>query len=223
MQYIAIKEEQKGSETYFAVNAIPLKNKNKSIVQKIPHPLGTDILRFKTLDDAKNAILRAGFSYILPDGQKGSKPVKKQIAKDSTDYESIILESLKGKIDSSNSSISAAALLALGEFPTEETFEILFNKIGEDNDLIRKNAISIICRYGNILQDRIIKALQSSNWVTRNSAVTCILNLTETGNDTECYIIPLSNLTNDSNAIVQVNALTTLAKVYQNYKKSKNN
>ena len=126
------------------------------------------------------------------------------------------------KVESSNSSVAAAAILALAEFPTEQTFDILFDKIGEDNDLIRKNAISGICRYGNILQDKIINALKSTNWVTRNSALACILNLTEIGNcELEKFIIPLSDTTNDSNTIVQTNALTTLGKVYQTYQKNK--
>ena len=36
MQYIAIKKEEKDGKEFYTVNAIPLKNKNKSIVQKIP-------------------------------------------------------------------------------------------------------------------------------------------------------------------------------------------
>ena len=223
MQYIAIKKEEKDGKEFYTVNAIPLKNKNKSIVQKIPHPLGSDILRYETLEDAKDAIVRAGFSYVLPDGRKGTKPTPKATKTTSGyDYSQLVLESIMDKVESSNSSVAAAAILALSEFPTEETFDILFNKIGEDNDLIRKNAISGICRYGNLLQDKIIQALKSTNWVTRNSALTCILNLTETNNiDLEKFIIPLSEITNDSNTIVQANALTTLAKVYQTFQKNK--
>ena len=223
MQYIAIKKEEKDGKEFYTVNAIPLKNKNKSIVQKIPHPLGSDILRYETLEDAKDAIVRAGFSYVLPDGRKGTKPTLKATKTTSGyDYSQLVLESIMDKIESPNSSVAAAAILALSEFPTEETFDILFNKIGEDNDLIRKNAISGICRYGNLLQDKIIQALKSTNWVTRNSALTCILNLTETNNiDLEKFIIPLSEITNDSNTIVQANALTTLAKVYQTFQKNK--
>ena len=223
MQYIAIKKEEKDGKEFYTVNAIPLKNKNKSIVQKIPHPLGSDILRYETLEDAKDAIVRAGFSYVLPAGRKGTKPTPKATKTTSGyDYSQLVLESIMDKIESSNSSVAAAATLALSEFPTEETFDILFNKIGEDNDLIRKNAISGICRYGNLLQDKIIQALKSTNWVTRNSALTCILNLTETNNiDLEKFIIPLSEITNDSNTIVQANALTTLAKVYQTFQKNK--
>ena len=223
MQYIAIKKEEKDGKEFYTVNAIPLKNKNKSIVQKIPHPLGSDVLRYETLEDAKDAVTRAGFSYVLPDGRKGTKPTPKATKTTSGyDYSQLVLESIMDKIESSNSSVAAAAILALAEFPTEETFDILFNKIGEDNDLIRKNAISGICRYGNLLQDKIIQALKSTNWVTRNSALTCILNLTETNNiDLEKFIIPLSETTNDSNTIVQTNALTTLAKVYQTFQKNK--
>jgi vesicle coat complex subunit len=223
MQYIAIKKEEKDGKEFYTVNAIPLKNKNKSIVQKIPHPLGSDVLRYETIEEAKDAVTRAGFSYVLPDGRKGTKPTPKATKTTSGyDYSQLVLESIMDKIESSNSSVAAAAILALAEFPTEETFDILFNKIGEDNDLIRKNAISGICRYGNLLQDKIIQALKSTNWVTRNSALNCILNLTETNNiDLEKFIIPLSEATNDSNTIVQTNALTTLAKVYQTFQKNK--
>ena len=223
MQYIAIKTEEKDGKEFYTVNAIPLKNKNKSIVQKIPHPLGSDVLRYETIEEAKDAIVRAGFSYILPDGRKGTKPTPKvQKTSSGYDYSQLVLESIIDKVESSNSTVAAAAILALSEFPTEETFDILFNKIGEDNDAIRKNAISGICRYGNILQDKIIQALKSSNWVTRNSALTCIANLAETSNiDLEKFIIPLSETTNYTNTIVQSNALTTLGKVYQTYQKNK--
>lgn len=223
MQYIAIKKEEKDGKEFYVVNAIPLKNKNKSVVQKIPHPLGSDILRYETIEEAKDAIVRAGFSYVLPDGRKGTKPTPKATKTSAGyDYSQLVLDAIMDKVESSNSSVAAAAILALAEFPTEQTFDILFDKIGEDNDLIRKNAISGICRYGNILQDKIINALKSTNWVTRNSALACILNLTEIGNcDLEKFIIPLSETTNDSNTIVQTNALTTLGKVYQTYQKNK--
>lgn len=223
MQYITIKKEEINGTEIFVINAISLKYKGKSTVQKIPHPLGTDILHYETLEDAKEAITRAGFSYILPDGKKGTKTISKIIKTTSEyDYSQIVLDSIKNKINSQNTNISAAAILAICEFPTEETFDILFEKIGEDNDLIRKNAISGICRYGNLLEDRIIQTLKSPNWVTRNSILTCISTLSEANDiDIEHFIIPLTEITNDTNPIVQTNAITTLAKVYQTYKKTK--
>lgn len=223
MQYIPIKKSEDNGKEVFEVAAIPLKNTNKAIVQKIPHPLGTDTLVYETLEDAKDAITRAGFSYVLPDGQKGSKAtVKQKIVQNGYNYEQIVLESIKDKVNSSNSTVSAAAILALSEFPSEETFEILFKKLGEDNDQIRKNAIAGICRYGNILTDRLIKTLKSPNWVTRNSVLSCITNLTEDESvEIERFIIPLGETCNDSNTIVQANALSTIAKVYQRYKKQK--
>ena len=48
-----------------------------------------------------------------------------------------------------------------------------------------------------------------------------IINLTLNNIDLEKFIIPLSETTNDSNTIVQANALTTLAKVYQTFQKNK--
>lgn len=223
MQYIAIKQEEKDGKAIFIVNAIPLKNKNKSVVQKIPHPLGADSLVYENIEDAKQAISRAGFSYILPNGEKEifSKPVKKATSsKDS--YEDLIYSTIKKKINSSNSNVSAAAILALSEFPTEETFKILFEKIGEDNDIIRKNAISGICRYGKILQDKIIEGLNSTNWVARNSLITCVINLIDdNGTDLEKFILPLISLCEDVNPVVQTSAISALALVYQNYLKNK--
>lgn len=92
---------------------------------------------------------------------------------------------------------------------------------GEDNDLVRKNAISGVCRYGKILQPKIIKTLESQSWIAKNSAISCISNLaTNADIELEKFIVPLINATNDSNPIVQTNALQALAIVYQNYKKN---
>lgn len=222
MQYIPIKLSEKDGKEIYTVPAIPLKNSNRTVVQKIPHPLGTDAITYSTLDEAKDAVTRAGFSYMLPNGQKGTKAtVKQKVVQHGTNYEEIVLDTIKDKINSSNTGVCAAAILAIAQFPSEETFDILFEKIGEDNDQIRKNAISGICRYGQIMSERIINALKSPNWVTRNSALNCIVNLTEAENvDISQFIIPVSETCNDINTIVQANALTTLAKVYQQHKKN---
>lgn len=223
MQYVAIKKEIKNNEEIFVVNAIPLKNKNKSIVQKIPHPLGSDGMEFKTLEEAKDAITRAGFSYILPDGKKETKIPQKinKITYTENNYEELIYNAIKEKTNSANSNVCASAILAISEFPKDETFEIIFSKFGEDNDLVRKNAISGVCRYGKILQPKIIKTLESQNWIAKNSAISCISNLaTNADIELEKFIVPLINATNDSNPIVQTNALQALAIVYQNYKKN---
>ena len=215
MQYVAIKKEIKNNEEIFVVNAIPLKNKNKSIVQKIPHPLGSDGMEFKTLEEAKDAITRAGFSYILPDGKKEAKIPQKinKITYTENNYEELIYNAIKEKTNSANSNVCASAILAISEF--------LFSKFGEDNDLVRKNAISGVCRYGKILQPKIIKTLESQSWIAKNSAISCISNLaTNADIELEKFIVPLINATNDSNPIVQTNALQALAIVYQNYKKN---
>lgn len=223
MQYIAIKEENQNGKLVYIINAIPLKNTNKAVVQKIPHPLGSDSLLFDTLEEAKEAIVRAGFAYVLPDGKKGvTSSVNRTQMPHSVDYEQIVLSTIKSKISSSNSNVAASAVSAIAEFPSDETFEILFDKLGEENDLIRKNAIAGVCRYGKSLQNKIIDALKSPNWVVRNSALTCIQNIIDYGTDeVEQFIIPLTLACDDGNTIVQSNALSTLAKVYHEYRKQK--
>lgn len=220
MQYLAIKQEEQNGKIVYVINAIPLKNKNKSVVQKIPHPLGSDFLVFEDLEEAKKAVSRAGFSYILPDGKKEIQNIPIQAKNKKDAYSDMIFDAIKDKVCSTNSNVCASAILAISEFPMEETFEILFDKIGEENDSIRKNAICGICRYGKLLQDRIIDALSSTNWVCRNSAITCIANLVDDNNiDIVKFIKPLVKTSNDVNPIVQSNALTTLALVYQAYQK----
>ncbi|MCM1339669.1 MAG: hypothetical protein NC191_08365 [Muribaculaceae bacterium] len=222
MQYVTIKQEEKDGQEVFAVNAIPLKNSNKSVVQRIPHPLGTDVLRFNSLEEAKDAIVRAGFSYILPNGEKGTKSAVKMSVTPGMDYSQLVFETVKDKTNSSNTNVAASALLAISVFKNEEAFDILFNKIGEDNDLIRKNAVAGICAHAALLSERIIDSLKSSNWVERNSALSCIANIAENGNvDLEKFIVPLTEVCNDSNTIVQANALATLANVYKNYLKTR--
>lgn len=223
MQYIAIREDLKNGKTTYIINAIPLKNTtSRTVVQKIPHPLGSDFLRYDTIEDAKEAIVRAGFAYILPDGQKGVvSRMKTTSVQNNVDYRQIVYDTIKSKINSSNSGVTAAAVTAISQFPQEETFDILFEKIGEEDDRIRKNAIAGICSHGAALQDRIIKALDSCDWVVRNSALTCIQNLTEYGDiEFEKFIIPLTKACDDSNTIVQANALITLAKLFGEYQKS---
>lgn len=223
MQYIAIKEQTNSKgEVCYIISAIPLKNKNKTVVQKIPHPTGSDTISFNTLEEAQEAIERAGFAPINPDGKKVvfHKQVSDQIKKSDKNYEDLILNLVYNKINSSNPNICQASISVLSEFPTEENFNILFAKLGEENDLIRKNAISAICKYGNLLSDKIIEALSNDNWVTRNSAITCIKTLVENKDtDIERYILPLIKTADDSNPIIQANAISVLGIVYQNYKK----
>ncbi len=74
------------------------------------------------------------------------------------------------------------------------------------------------------LQNRIIEALNSSNWVVRNSAITCIQTLAENDYSAiENFILPLTMVCDDDNTIVQANALSTIAKTYAKYKQNKKN
>ena len=56
MQYIPIKKTFREDKEIYTVAAISLKNTNKTVVQKIPHPLGSDTIDYETLDEAKEAI-----------------------------------------------------------------------------------------------------------------------------------------------------------------------
>ena len=223
MKYIAIKQEQRENSTVFIVSAITLKNSRNTVVQKIPHPLGSDIIEFSTLDEAQQAIFRAGFSCVLPNGtkQEVKNPTSKNNEEVVDNYEKAIFELLKNKTKSNNQSVVATSIGAISDFANRETYDILFSFLGEENEQIRKNAISGICKYATILKTEIIEELNNPNWVVRNSILTCISKIIETTNiNTEDFIIPVMKTCEDINPIVQTNAISTISKLYQNYKKS---
>ena len=223
MKYIAIKQEQRQDREVFIVSAITLKNSKNTVVQKIPHPLGSDIIEYSTLDEAQQAIFRAGFSCVLPNGVK--QDAKTSISKNNEEvvdnYEKAIFNLLKNKTKSNNQSVVATAISAISDFASQETYEIMFSFLGEENEQIRKNAISGICKYATILKNEIIEELSNSNWVVRNSILTCISKIIETTNmNTQDFIMPVMKTCDDINPIVQTNAISTLSKLYQSYKKN---
>ena len=69
MKYVKIKEiTSHEGETLYKVNAIVLESTGGEKKKKIPHPLGTETMIFKSLEKAKEAVALSGFEYVLPDG-----------------------------------------------------------------------------------------------------------------------------------------------------------
>ena len=73
MQKISIKKKviktQDGSNSYYYVQALSLKNSDNEVKLLVPHPNGTDVMEFNTLAEAAATIRKAGYEYTLPEGE----------------------------------------------------------------------------------------------------------------------------------------------------------
>lgn len=215
-KYISIKESIKNNKTVYTISALALEQKDKNSVKKIPHPMGTTILEFDSLEEAKKAIEIAGFSAMLP---SGAKVIEKEHTSYSTNYEEIIYSSLINLVNDPNPNIVANAISALSEIENHNCIEIFINKIGEDNESIRNNAMEAIIKQGKSALKDVLKALDDENWVRKNSAIICLQKMQENGVVTIDEIIhPLLKTLEDNNPIVKSSVISALGNIYKNFK-----
>ena len=217
MKYIQIKESvsQEG-ETLYKVNAIVLQSKNGEKKKKIPHPLGTETMLFKSLDKAKEAVTLSGFEFVLPDGSLQSE--EKEEFKIEP-YDKKIFDALMAQTNNSNPNIVAAAIQAMSGINHPECLNLYISKLGEENDTIRQNSIEAILKYGTRAIPQIIAVLKNENWVMRNSAVICLQSFCENKDIEITPIIDvlLDNL-KESNPIVKCSIIKALGSAYKAYK-----
>ena len=126
MKYVQIKEivSQEG-ETLYKVNAIVLESKDGEKKKKIPHPLGTETMLFKSLEKAKEAIILAGFEYVLPDGTLKEEKEEYKILP----YDKKIFDALMAQTNDSNPNIVSASITALSEINHPDCLKLFINKL----------------------------------------------------------------------------------------------
>ncbi len=217
MNYIPIKEEINhdgaNEKKVYIIPALSL-NQSSGATLKVPHPLGAECIVFATVEEAKTAIERAGFLYILPNGIKAVAR-----ADCFQDYDKLIFESLTALTNDMNATVVASAISALGDIQNRESIDLFLEKIGEDNEAIRSNAVEALFKYGNVTVERLIETLKDPNWVKRNSAIICIGKLADVPSiDLSCSVLPLVEKLKDTNNIVKSTAAVTLGKIYKSLK-----
>ncbi len=217
MKYVQIKEIQsQEGETLYKVNAIVLQSKSGEKKKKIPHPLGTETMIFKSLDKAKEAVALSGFEFVLPDGSRKEEEKEKFKIEP---YDKKIFDALMTQTNNSNPNIVAAAIQALSGINHPECLKLYISKLGEENDTIRQNSIEAILKYGIKAIPQVIEALKNDNWVTRNSAVICLQTFCENKDIEISPIIDvmLENL-KETNPIVKCSLIKALGSAYKTYK-----
>lgn len=222
MQKIIIKKgKDKTGNIEYLVSAISFKQ-NKGTVKKIPHPMGTDVMSFKTVEEAVDAIKVSGFESILPDGN--SLEIA-NINENFTDnnWKDAIGQTLLSELKNTDNSIQTAAISSLGELEDEDFIPIFINKMGEDNDNLRNSAIDAVVKSGYKAVEAIKEALNDDIWVRRKSAVICIEKMVTTGNvDAEIFFKALLQATKDTNVIVKSSVIKALGNIYKVYKEKNN-
>ena len=203
----------------YIVPALSFQRKDNPNPKKIPHPLGKDFLIFESVEEAQQAIEHSGFTCAVPHSNK--RPVEKQTYH--TSYDDLILDSLAKLAQDISPNVAASAIFALGEIAHPQTIDLLIQKMGEDNEIIRTNATDAVAKCGMAAFDKLLQALNDENWVKRNSAVICLGKLSDNPEiDIQKTIIPLSKRLDDKNSIVKSSAALTLGKIYKNLKEQQN-
>lgn len=225
MQRIVITKKTQiinGQEThYYVIPAWSLIDTNTQQERLIPHPQGNSVIEYQTLKDAVHSVKVAGFEYTLPAGEKfiedDTTIIQEPVFQTGfTNLESILYKKLASKVDDINSNIAAAAISGLDELRNPKAIDLFINKIGEDNELVRKASINALVKYKNYVINKLVNVLDDTNWVKRNSAITCLIQIAEISNiDPQNIIMPILNLINDSNPIVQANALYAVGRIYR--------
>ena len=223
MQKVSIKKKivsnGKEEQILYYVPSLSLKNSDNKVKLLVPHPNGNDTMEFPTLEEAAAAIRKAGFEYNLPDGETISEEIVKNNIKPpkSNDIEKILFNKYKSKINDINSSIVSSSISAMSYLNDSNAIDIFIEKLGEDNEKIRTAAIDALVNYQGVVIDKLIDTLTSTNWVSRNSAITCLVKISEyTDVEPERILVPLINRLDDENTIVQANAILASGKIYRN-------
>jgi len=184
--------------------------------RKIPHPEGQDIVIYSSLEEAKQFISLAGFSYSMLNSE--NKNNIKNI--DYINDLNLIIYPLIELLNDKSIDVVASAAFALGETASPAAIPYLIKLLGKDDNNIRKSSIEALAKIGNPAVSSIIQILDDLNWVVRNSAAQCILEMSEYKNiNLLSSINPLINALSDNNSIVRCTAATALGKVYKSIKK----
>lgn len=224
MNKITIKKviSNKDSEKniVYCVPVILLRNSKNSVAMQLPHPQGTSAKEFSTLEDAVIAVKQAGFDYILPEGEFISESSIRNLKNFDTkkdNIESLLFDKIALKVNDINIGIAASAIKGLALINNKKAIDIFLDKLGEDNETIRNSAIEALAYYQDEVVDLLLEALIDNNWVKRNSAITCLTKISEqVPLNMEQILVPMINRFDDSNPIVQANAIFSMAKIYTN-------
>ena len=172
-------------ENCYYVQAITI-NKNGETAY-IPSPYGTESMSFENLEEAKEAILKLGFEYII-DNIGLELPTEKQnfIEQSDINYDKIIDVFIKN-LGHENLEIRTSAINSLAKFGLKIS-EKLIKTLENENWLIQQSVIKCIEQIivkdkvgAAIFTDILIKVSDSENTMVKSAALKALEKVCEAG------------------------------------------
>ena len=166
----------------------------------IPNPAGNDAAVYDTLEDAAEAIARAGFDYMF-EGKKtvtlGSQGPKRLVVPNTGDPLANAVPLLIACLSEKESSVIANSAFALGVLEDSAAVEPLCALLGHEDSVVRKNVAEALAKIGAnalwALRDNFDKALQSKEKnapYIRLTVMTAYLELSHTHRELLDIVLP---------------------------------
>lgn len=210
METIYIKKQTlaEGEPAVFVVPAVGIKTEKG--LKLIPHPYGTEMTHFETLDETLSQVHRAGYAADY-DGKHYPPPARKSLISTKPSLKTLkgtpvsqvlrqALPRLIEQLSDSNPGVISQAAQALGEMGDEQALQGLFHCFGHEDIQVRKAAAEAVARMGKSGLSVIQTALADKNWVVRHSGLSAMIALVHTDFDRLTLILPeaLATLKDDN-------------------------
>jgi hypothetical protein len=155
MSFIHIKKQRiqrpEGPVEVYAVPAVALMSGQKKIL--IPNPAGSEACVYPTLEEAEEAVMRAGFDYVF-EGKKTYALGRKTGKASATQQPEDILESavplLIERLQDREPSVLSNTAFALGELRAAEAAEAMVHLLGHEEGGVRKEVAEALAKLGQV-------------------------------------------------------------------------
>ncbi len=200
METIYIKKQPHPSqpgELVYVVSAVGIKTPEGKL-RLIPHPYGTETMRFEAFDLLLEQIHRSGYiaefegKQYIPEYVQ-SKPRRKAVVHGSLEQTFMAaLPILREQLKDASPAVAANAAFALGELRDETALPGLFHAMSNEDGTVRKNVAEALAKIGKPALKVIEDALSDKNWVARHSAVNTVLELVHMKSDLVNTLLPIT-------------------------------
>lgn len=169
----------------FLVSAVSLQTP-QGLKKLIPHPFGQEAASFTSLQEAVDAIHRAGYDAEC-DGMTYSKSKTGNLKTNSTgriskgasleDFLTRVIPDLKAQLQDKSPGVVSSAAFALGEIGTEEAIAALIDCFSHEDATSRKNASEALAKIGKPALKALRQSLHHGHWLVRHTGLTALCEL----------------------------------------------
>jgi bilin biosynthesis protein len=169
----------------FLVSAVSLQSPGGG-KKLIPHPFGQEVATFKSLQDAVEAIHRAGYdaecdglSYHKNPNAPRQSSTPSRGGKNGS-FEDVIdrvLPDLKNQLKDKSPGVVANAAYVLGEIGSEDAIIALMDCFHHDDASIRKNASDAVAKIGKPAIKALRHGLKDGQWLVRHTSLLAVVEL----------------------------------------------